>query len=67
MVCIVRDLCGQYFAAFGAAPFNNKSSILGCHAGTKPVGAFAFDHAGLKCSLHGEYTGVRWCKKERGF
>jgi hypothetical protein len=42
----------QAGTAFGAAAGDNLAAFLGCHAGTKAVGSFALDDAGLKCTLH---------------
>jgi hypothetical protein len=44
---------GKDLAAFGATSFENESATLRCHSRAETVSSFAFDDAGLECSLHG--------------
>lgn len=55
-------LNGQAVTAFGAATSQNLTAILGCHAGTKTMNAFALKLAGLESTFH-ENTQVKAKKK----
>ena len=55
-------LNGQAMTAFGAAACQNLTAVLGCHASTKTMDAFAFELAGLKSTFH-ENTPVKAKKK----
>jgi hypothetical protein len=43
----------QTLAAFGSASVDDLLTIASCHTCAEAVCAFAFDDAGLECSLHG--------------
>lgn len=58
-------LNGQAVAAFGATTSQNLTAILGCHAGTKTMNAFALKLAGLKSTFHENTQGES--KKEADF
>jgi|GEM_PF-4165717 len=55
-------LNGQAVTAFGAAASQDLTAILGCHAGTKTMNAFALKLAGLESTFH-ENTQVKAKKK----
>ena len=45
----------QLRAAFCATALENEAPGFGGHTSTEPVGACAFDFAGLKCAFHDYY------------
>lgn len=55
-------LNGQAVTAFSAAACQNLTAVLGCHASTKTMNAFALKLAGLKSTFH-ENTQVKAKKK----
>ncbi len=46
-------------AAFGATTSQNLTAIFGSHTSTETVGTLALQYAGLKCTFHRTFTGLR--------
>ena len=52
-------LGAQGLTAFGATTSQNLTTILGGHTGTEAMSTLALQYAGLKCTFHKTFTGLR--------